>query len=135
MYDLLLSDFSGALGDDLSRGIGDGTTTAGADGRGSESADQAGRSSRLGLDVIGLDIDVCAREAFAARKVCWLSSIEDLLDTCVVGWVDNGRDVEEGDAFPRVPGDLAEHARLVEGAVGDGVKVSGPSFVEGLVGV
>jgi len=119
MYDLLLSDFSGALGDDLSRGIGDGTTTAGADGRGSESADQAGRGGRLGLDVIGLDIDVCAREAFAARKVRWLISSEDLLDTLVVGGVDDGRDVEESNAIPRVPGDLTEHARLVDGAVRD----------------
>jgi len=135
MYDLLLSDLSGALGDDLSRGIGDGTTTTGADWQIAEGADQAGRGGRLGLDVIGLDIDVCAREAFAARKVCWLSSIEDLLDTRVVGWVDNGRDVEESDAFPRVPGDLAEHARLVDGTVRDGVEVSGPTFVEGLVGV
>jgi len=135
MYDLLLSKLSSALGDDLSRGIGDGTTTTGAGWQVAEGADQVGCCGRLSLDVIGLDIDMWAREAFAARKVRWLIGIEDLLDTLVVGWVDNGRHVEESDVFPRVPGDLTEHARLDDGTIRDRVEVSSPALVEGLVGI
>jgi hypothetical protein len=48
----------------------------------------------------------------------------------VVVGVDDGGDVEEGDAVPAVEGDLAEHAGHFLLAVRDGVEVADPALGE-----
>lgn len=58
-----------------------------------------------------------------------------LLDVVVVGRVDNGGDIEVGQAAPATEGDLAEHARGALGTLLNGVVVTNVAIREGDSGV
>lgn len=62
-------------------------------------------------------------------------SREDLLDVVLVVGVDNGRDVEVGQALPATKVDLAEHAGSVVRTILDGVPVALPGVRESDGGV
>lgn len=89
-----------------------------------ESGHQVGGVSDLGLDIVGQPVGVAAREREASRHGTSLLGGPHLLDASVVGRVDNGRDIEEGQAAEATEGDLTEHAGLVLLAIGDGVEVA-----------
>ena len=89
-----------------------------------ESGHQVGGVGDLGLDIVGQPVGVTAREVSASRHGTSLLDGPHLLDTIVVGRVDNGGDVEEGQATEATEGDLTEHTGLVLLALGNGVEVA-----------
>lgn len=80
--------------------------------------------SDLGLDIIREVVGVVAREVLAARDgLLGLGRVHRLDAVLVVG-IDNGRDVEVGEAHPATEEKLTEHTRLVSGALSNGVEVA-----------
>jgi hypothetical protein len=84
----------------------------------------------LGLDVIGKPVAVVAGEVLATRHGGEGDSGPHLLDVVVIAGVDNGRDIEVGQAVPAAELNLAEHAGLVLRAGLDSVPVADPSVGE-----
>lgn len=80
--------------------------------------------SDLGLDIIRQVVGVVAREALATRGgLLGFGRVHELDAVLVVG-INNGRDIEVGEAHPAAEEQLTEHTRLVVGALGNGVEVT-----------
>jgi hypothetical protein len=92
--------------------------------RATESGDDVGLVSNLGLDIIGQVVGVVAREVLAARHGLLGVSGPHLLDAVLVVGVNDGRDIEVGEAHPASEEKLAKHAGLVLRALGDSVEVA-----------
>lgn len=96
---------------------------------------EVGGVGGLGLDIVGQPVGVVAGEVLAARHGTGLVDGPHLLDVAVVRGVDDGGDVEEGQAAKAAKGNLAEHAGLVLLALLDGVEVAAVDIGEGDGGV
>lgn len=96
-----------------------------------ERADEVRLGGDLGLDVVPDVIGVIARERLAARGRRLGRGGVHLLDAVVVVGLDDGRDVEVGEAVPSLEGDFAQHAGDVGLAVRDGVPVADPALGDG----
>lgn len=95
-----------------------------ASGARAKSGDDVVLLGGFGLDVVGEVVGIVAGEDFTARHGALGLSRVHLLDAVLIVGVDNGGDVEEGQAVLARELDLAEHASLVLLALGDGVEVT-----------
>ena len=101
------------------RALGRGGVAAAAEGD-----NDGGLLGGLGLDVVGQVVGVVAGEGLAARgRGLGLGRVHHV-DTVVVSGVDDGRDIEVGQAVPALEVDLGEHAGDVVAAAGDSVGVA-----------
>ena len=83
----------------------------------------------LGLQVIiPLVVGEGTGEDIATRRWLRRASWPDLLDADVVIGLNNGRDVEEGQAIPAVEADFSEHTRFKRFAIQDGEEVALPAI-------
>lgn len=93
-------------------------------GRATKGGDDVVLVSDLGLDIIGKVVGVVARERLAARHGLLGVGRPHLLDAVLVVRVNDGRDIEVGEAHPASEEKLTEHARLVLRTLSNGVEVT-----------
>lgn len=101
-----------------------------AGGARAQGGDDVGLRGGLGLDVVGQPVSVVAWEDLATGHGLLRRLGPHLLDVVLVVGVDDGRDVEVGQAVPAREVDLTQHARVVRLAILDGVEVADPRLGE-----
>lgn len=101
-----------------------------ASGASAKGGDNVSLLGSLGLDIVREPVAVVARESLATRHGGLAAGRPHLLDVVVVAGVNDGGDIEVGEAVPGVEVDLTEHAGDVGGARLDGVEVTDPGVGE-----